>query len=170
MASGLRAETFKHMIGETRDPLPARPGAVERYDHVYTRKAIPRCQARGAGHGPQPQTVRFSASSTPTRPFRPTRRSHPQKQSAWPTGLRSTTRPNMGHGSTGLRSNWRHSDANASPGAQLHYPGFPSCLLREAGVYLRLELCTASVCASEKLFQARHLSTDSLPLCREGVA
>ena len=37
-------ETFKQLIGETRDPLPARPGStsgggggggVERYDHVY---------------------------------------------------------------------------------------------------------------------------------------
>ena len=30
-------ETFKPLIGETRRPLPARPGAVERYDHVYVR-------------------------------------------------------------------------------------------------------------------------------------
>jgi len=33
-------ETFKQLIGETRDPLPARPGAVERYDHVYTRNGV----------------------------------------------------------------------------------------------------------------------------------
>jgi hypothetical protein len=30
-------ETFKQLIGETREPLPPRPGAVERYDHVYVR-------------------------------------------------------------------------------------------------------------------------------------
>ena len=28
-------ETFKQLVGETREALPARPGAVERYDHVY---------------------------------------------------------------------------------------------------------------------------------------
>ena len=45
-------ETFKQLIGETRDPLPARPGStsggggggggggVERYDHVYTRNGV----------------------------------------------------------------------------------------------------------------------------------
>ncbi len=30
-------ETFKQLIGETREALPPRPGAVERYDHVYVR-------------------------------------------------------------------------------------------------------------------------------------
>ena len=30
-------ETFKQLIGETREPLPPRPGAVQRYDHVYVR-------------------------------------------------------------------------------------------------------------------------------------
>jgi hypothetical protein len=30
-------ETFKQLIGETREPLPMRPGAVERFDHVYVR-------------------------------------------------------------------------------------------------------------------------------------
>jgi hypothetical protein len=30
-------ETFKQLIGETREPLPLRPGAAERFDHVYTR-------------------------------------------------------------------------------------------------------------------------------------
>lgn len=33
-------ETFKQLIGETREPLPARPGAAERYDHVYTRNGV----------------------------------------------------------------------------------------------------------------------------------
>ena len=33
-------ETFKQLIGETREPLPAKPGAVERYDHVYTRNGV----------------------------------------------------------------------------------------------------------------------------------
>ena len=33
-------ETFKQLIGETRDALPAQPGAVERYDHVYTRNGV----------------------------------------------------------------------------------------------------------------------------------
>ena len=30
-------ETFTQLIGETREPLPMRPGAVERYDHFYVR-------------------------------------------------------------------------------------------------------------------------------------
>ena len=30
-------ETFTQLIGETREPLPMRPGAVERVDHVYVR-------------------------------------------------------------------------------------------------------------------------------------
>lgn len=33
-------ETFKQLIGETREPLSARPGAIERYDHVYTRNGV----------------------------------------------------------------------------------------------------------------------------------
>jgi DDE superfamily endonuclease len=33
-------ETFKQLIGETRQPLPPRPGAVERVDHVYTRNGV----------------------------------------------------------------------------------------------------------------------------------
>lgn len=33
-------ETFKQLIGETREPLPAKPGAVQRYDHVYTRNGV----------------------------------------------------------------------------------------------------------------------------------
>lgn len=33
-------ETFKQLIGETREPLPIKPGAVERYDHVYTRNGV----------------------------------------------------------------------------------------------------------------------------------
>ena len=33
-------ETFKQLIGEAREPLPARPGAVERYDHVCTRHGV----------------------------------------------------------------------------------------------------------------------------------
>jgi hypothetical protein len=34
-------ETFKQpLIGETREPLPPRPGAVERYDHVYVRHGV----------------------------------------------------------------------------------------------------------------------------------
>ena len=33
-------ETFKQLIGESREPLPPKPGAVERYDHVYTRKGV----------------------------------------------------------------------------------------------------------------------------------
>lgn len=30
-------ETFKQLIGETREPLPVKPGALARFDHVYTR-------------------------------------------------------------------------------------------------------------------------------------
>ena len=33
-------ETFQQLIGETREALPPRPGAVERYDHVYTRNGV----------------------------------------------------------------------------------------------------------------------------------
>lgn len=33
-------ETFKQLIGETRDPLPPLPGRVERYDSVYVRKGV----------------------------------------------------------------------------------------------------------------------------------
>ena len=33
-------ETFKQLIGETRQPLPLRPGSVERFDHVYTRNGV----------------------------------------------------------------------------------------------------------------------------------
>src|SRR5215211_7918857 len=33
-------ETFKQLIGETREPLPPRPGKVERFDHVYTRHGV----------------------------------------------------------------------------------------------------------------------------------
>jgi hypothetical protein len=33
-------ETFKQLIGETREPLPARPGSVERFDHVYVRNGV----------------------------------------------------------------------------------------------------------------------------------
>lgn len=33
-------ETFKQLIGETREPLPLRPGSVERFDHVYTRNGV----------------------------------------------------------------------------------------------------------------------------------
>ena len=33
-------ETFKQLIGETRTPLPPRPGMVERYDHEYVRNGV----------------------------------------------------------------------------------------------------------------------------------
>jgi hypothetical protein len=33
-------ETFKQLIGETREPLPPRPGLVERVDHVYVRNGV----------------------------------------------------------------------------------------------------------------------------------
>ena len=33
-------ETFKQRLGETRPPLPLRPGSVERFDHVYTRNGV----------------------------------------------------------------------------------------------------------------------------------
>lgn len=33
-------ETFKQLIGQTRQPLPPRPGAVERFDHVYVRNGV----------------------------------------------------------------------------------------------------------------------------------
>src|SRR3712207_2333234 len=33
-------ETFKQLIGETREPLPMTPGAVERVDHVYVRNGV----------------------------------------------------------------------------------------------------------------------------------
>jgi len=33
-------ETFKQLIGETREPLPPVPGSVERFDHVYVRNGV----------------------------------------------------------------------------------------------------------------------------------
>jgi hypothetical protein len=33
-------ETFKQLIGEVRQPLPPRPGHVERYDSVYVRNGV----------------------------------------------------------------------------------------------------------------------------------
>jgi DDE superfamily endonuclease len=33
-------ETFKQLIGQTREPLPMRPGSVERFDYVYTRNGV----------------------------------------------------------------------------------------------------------------------------------
>jgi DDE superfamily endonuclease len=33
-------ETFKQLIGQTRQPLPPRPGAAERVDHVYVRNGV----------------------------------------------------------------------------------------------------------------------------------
>src|SRR6201988_3200091 len=33
-------ETLKQLIGESREPLPPRPGAVERYDHVDVRNEV----------------------------------------------------------------------------------------------------------------------------------
>lgn len=33
-------ETFKQLIGETRQPLPPGPGRVERYDSVYVRNGV----------------------------------------------------------------------------------------------------------------------------------
>jgi hypothetical protein len=33
-------ETFKQLIGETREPWPAVPGSVERFDHVYVRNGV----------------------------------------------------------------------------------------------------------------------------------
>ena len=33
-------ETFTQLIGETREPLPGRPGDVERYDSVYERNGV----------------------------------------------------------------------------------------------------------------------------------
>ena len=33
-------ETFRPLIGEIREPLPAQPGEVERYDNVYVRNGV----------------------------------------------------------------------------------------------------------------------------------
>jgi hypothetical protein len=33
-------ETFRQLIGEARAPLPTKPGAVERVDHVYVRNGV----------------------------------------------------------------------------------------------------------------------------------
>jgi hypothetical protein len=35
-------ESFQQLIGEVREPLPAQPGAVERYDNVYVRNGVAR--------------------------------------------------------------------------------------------------------------------------------
>jgi hypothetical protein len=33
-------ETFRQLVGEVREPLPIRPGAIERYDSVYVRNGV----------------------------------------------------------------------------------------------------------------------------------
>jgi hypothetical protein len=33
-------ETFRQLIGEVREPLPAQPGEIERYDNVYVRNGV----------------------------------------------------------------------------------------------------------------------------------
>jgi DDE superfamily endonuclease len=33
-------ETFRQLIGEVREPLPAQPGEIERYDSVYVRNGV----------------------------------------------------------------------------------------------------------------------------------
>jgi hypothetical protein len=33
-------ETFRQLVGEVREPLPARPGAMEPYDSVYVRNGV----------------------------------------------------------------------------------------------------------------------------------
>jgi hypothetical protein len=33
-------ETFRQLVGEVREPLPAQPGVVERYDSVYVRNGV----------------------------------------------------------------------------------------------------------------------------------
>src|SRR4051794_37933179 len=33
-------EPLKRVVGGPREPLPMRPGSVERYDHVYTRNGV----------------------------------------------------------------------------------------------------------------------------------
>lgn len=33
-------ETFKQLIGQSREPLPMRPGSVQRFDHVYVRNGV----------------------------------------------------------------------------------------------------------------------------------
>ena len=38
-------ETFKQRIGETREPLPMRPGTVERFDYVYTATGPRACSS-----------------------------------------------------------------------------------------------------------------------------
>src|SRR3954452_6564645 len=54
-------ETFTQLIGESREPLPAAPGQVERYDCVYVRNGTASLllafarglAARGRHRGPQ---------------------------------------------------------------------------------------------------------------------
>ena len=33
----MRGRELQQLIGETREPLPVRPGAVERYNSIYVR-------------------------------------------------------------------------------------------------------------------------------------
>ena len=33
-------ETFRQLVGEVREPLPAQPGSIERYDSVYERRGV----------------------------------------------------------------------------------------------------------------------------------
>src|SRR3954470_20122749 len=37
---GREDETFKQLFGDPRQPLPMRPGTVERFDYVYPRTGV----------------------------------------------------------------------------------------------------------------------------------
>src|SRR3712207_5087563 len=75
-------ETFKQLIGETREPLPMRPGTMARYDYVYTRNDVakpvsgrrtPRGLAPYGGDGPSlPKRLGLvhSCAAGGTRPHR----------------------------------------------------------------------------------------------------
>jgi len=134
------------LIGEVRQPIPAKPGQIERYDCEYRRngtanlfvvldvnrpwRKVKVTERRAAedfaaccANSPTCIIPRRSASawrSTTCRPTRPasfTRPSRPTKRDGCCVASSSTTCPSMPAGSTGSRSKSAFSPANASAGA-----------------------------------------------------
>ncbi len=136
-------ESPTQLIGEARQPIPAAPGRLERFDYEYRRNGAVNLSsssmpiALGAGSRSRivaplttspfacanssmstSQRPSASASSSITSPPTPlplsTPDSHRPKRAACSGGLSSTTRPSTPAGSTWLRSRSACSKANVS--------------------------------------------------------
>ena len=139
-------ESPTQLIGEVRQPIPAKPGQIERSDREYKRNGTvnlfvfldalgPGVRSRSPNGEPQKTTPNVCASSSISiiqmpstsglcrityRPIRPalcTRRSHPPKPGAFCDGWSSITPPSTQVGSTWLRSRSGCCAANASTDA-----------------------------------------------------